>query len=55
VQAVKALPSRLQANVLPASVDVKLKLALVLVVVAGGEDVIVVSGGVVSRALIVQV
>ena len=36
----------MQAKVLFASVDVKLKLALVLVVVAGGFDVMLVSGGV---------
>jgi hypothetical protein len=34
--------------VLPASVDVKLKLALVLSVIAGGLDVIVVFGAVMS-------
>ena len=55
MQAVNGAPSRLQANVLPASVDVKLKLALVLLVGFGGADVIVVSGGVVSIALTVIV
>jgi hypothetical protein len=45
---VKGLPSRLQAKVLPASVAVKLKLALVLLVSAGGLAVIVVSGDAVS-------
>ncbi len=45
-------PSRLHAIVAPGSFDIKLKLALVLLVSAGGFAVIVVSGGVVS---IVQV
>ena len=44
----KALPSRLQPKVLPASVDVKLKIALVLFVNAAGLEVILVSGAVVS-------
>ena len=43
-----ALPSRLHVKVLPLSVDVKLKLAVVLAVVAGGFEVIFVSGGVIS-------
>jgi adenine deaminase len=51
-QAAKALPSRLHVKVLPASVAVKLKLALVLLVSADGLAVIVVSGDVTS---IVQV
>ena len=45
MQAVKALPSRLQPKVLPASVDVKLKIALVLFVNAAGLEVILVPGG----------
>jgi hypothetical protein len=45
----------LHSKELPASLDVKLKLALVLLVSAGGALVIVVSGGVVSPVLIVQV
>jgi hypothetical protein len=52
VQAVKEPASSLHSKVLPASVAVKLKLALVLLVVAAGLAVIVVSGAVVS---IVQV
>ena len=48
VQEAKAALSRLQAKVLPLSVAVKLKLALVLVVDACGAAVMVVSGGVVS-------
>jgi adenine deaminase len=52
VQAAKEPASSLQAKVLPASVAVKLKLALVLLVVADGLAVIVVSGAVAS---IVQV
>jgi uncharacterized membrane-anchored protein len=48
VQEVKEPASSLQAKVLLASVDVKLKLALVLLVVADGLAVIVVSGAVVS-------
>ena len=43
-----ALPSRLQAKVLLASVDAKLKLALILLLNAGGRAVMIVSGGVVS-------
>ena len=39
--------SRLQANY-PASLEVKLKLAVVLLVGDGGPEVIVVSGGVMS-------
>jgi hypothetical protein len=48
VHAAKEPASSLHSNVLPASVDVKLKLALVLLVVAAGLAVIVVSGAVVS-------
>jgi hypothetical protein len=48
VHAVKAAPSRLQANVEPASVDVKLKLGAVELLGFAGLEVIVVSGGVVS-------
>ena len=44
----KPAPSSLHSNVLPAFVAVKLKLALVLLVSAGGLAVIVVSGVVVS-------
>ena len=46
MQAAKAAPSRLHWNVEPASVDVKLKLADVELLTAGGADVIVVSGAV---------
>jgi adenine deaminase len=52
VQAAKAPASSLQAKVLLALVDVKLKLALVLLVTAAGLAVMVVSGNEVS---IVQV
>ena len=45
VQVLKAAPSRLQANVDPGMVDVKLKLAEVVVTVHEGPAVIVVSGG----------
>ena len=48
MQAAKALASSWQAKLLPAFVDVKLKLALLLVLVAGGAAVMVVSGAVVS-------
>ncbi len=48
MQAANALPSKLQAKVLPASVEVKLKLAALLVVVAVGPAVMLVSGGVMS-------
>jgi hypothetical protein len=48
VHAVNAALSRLHSNVLPASVEVKLKIALVLLVVAGGAEVIVVSAGMLS-------
>jgi adenine deaminase len=48
VQAAKTPASSLHSKVLLASVDVKLKLALVLLVVAAGLAVIVVSGAVVS-------
>ena len=41
----KAAPSRLQAKVDPLIVDVKLKLAEVVVTVPEGPAVIVVSGG----------
>ena len=44
--------SSAHSNVAPAGFDVKLKLALVLVVDAGGDEVIVVSGG--TGAVIVQ-
>ena len=47
-QAAKAAPSSAHSNVAPDGVDVKLKLALVLVVDAVGDDVMVVSGGAVS-------
>jgi hypothetical protein len=46
VQEVNAAPSRLHENVLFGSVDVKLKLAPVLVVGDTGLAVIVVSGGI---------
>jgi methylmalonyl-CoA mutase cobalamin-binding subunit len=45
----------LQVKVEPVSVDAKTMLALVLDVNAAGPDEIVVSGGVVSAGLIVQV
>ena len=45
VQVVKAEPSKLQVKVDPLIVDVKLKLAEVLVTVPEGPAVIVVSGG----------
>lgn len=48
VHAVREAPSRLHWNVELASLEVKAKEALVDVDVAGGPDVIVVSGGVVS-------
>ena len=48
----KAAPSSEHAKLEPPSLDVKLKLALVEFVAAGGAEVIVVSGAVVS---IVQV
>ena len=48
MQALKAAPSRLQVNEEPASVEVKLKLADVLVTVPERPDVIVVSGATVS-------
>jgi hypothetical protein len=48
VQAAKAAPSRLQANVEPASVDVKLKLGAVELLGLLGLAVIVVSGAVKS-------
>ena len=47
VQAANAAPSRAHWNV-PASFDEKVNVALVLVVVEGGPESIVVSGGVVS-------
>ena len=53
VQTAKAPASSAHSNVAPAGFDVKLKLALVLDVDAGGDDVIVVSGG--TGAVIVQV
>ena len=52
MQAAKAPASSLHSKVLLASVDVKLKLALVLLSIAGGLAVMLVSGAVVS---IVQV
>src|SRR5436309_14209036 len=48
VQSLKATPSSLQSKVLPALVAVKLKLAVVLLVRAGGLAVMVVAGAVVS-------
>lgn len=48
VQAEYRAPSRLHWNVEPASLELKLKLAEVELVTAGGADVIVVSGGAVS-------
>ena len=48
MQALKAAPSRLQPNVTPASVAVKLKLGEALLLRASGLAVIVVSGGVLS-------
>ena len=48
VQEVKALPSWLQANVLPGSVAVNANVALVLVLVSGGAEVMFVSGAMVS-------
>jgi len=46
---VKAAPSRLQASVAVASLAVKLKFAVVLLVYATGPEVIAVSGGVLSN------
>ena len=46
----KAAPSRLHWNVLPASFELKEKLALVWFVDAGGPELIVVSGAVTSMA-----
>ncbi len=46
MQGPKPAPSRLHSKLEPASVDVKLKLAEVEFVAAGGADVIVVSGAV---------
>ena len=48
MQAAKALASSWQAKLLPASVAVKLKLALLELLRAGGAAVMIVSGGVVS-------
>jgi hypothetical protein len=48
VQAAKAAPSSLHSKLEPDSLDENVKLALVLVVVAGGALPIVVSGAVVS-------
>jgi hypothetical protein len=48
VHEAKAAPSSLHSNVLPASVDVNVKLALIELVAAGGFDVIVVFGSVAS-------
>ena len=48
MQAPNAAPSSLHSKVLPALVAVKLKVALVLLVRAGGFAVMVVSGAVVS-------
>jgi hypothetical protein len=45
---VNAAPSRLQANVLPGSVDAKEKLALLASLNSGGLEMIEVSGAVVS-------
>src|SRR5437899_10420441 len=47
-QECNALPSRPHSNLIPRSVDLKLKLALVLLGSAGGLVVMVVSGAVVS-------
>ena len=47
-QALKAAPSSRHWKLLPVSLDVKLKLALVWFVGDGGAEVIVVCGGVVS-------
>ena len=52
MQVVNAAPSSAHWKVAPAGIDVKLKLAFVLVVDAAGEDVMVVSGG--TGAVIVQ-
>jgi hypothetical protein len=48
LQAVKAARSRLQSNLLDGSAELKRKLAFVLVLIAAGPDVIVVSGGAAS-------
>ena len=48
MQPVNAPPSRLHANVLFGKVDVKLNVALVLLLGLAGPEVIVVSGAVVS-------
>ena len=55
VHAVKAAPSRLQANVEPASVDVNGIDASAVATVPVGPPVIVVSGGVVSATFTIQV
>jgi hypothetical protein len=48
VHGLKLAPSMLHLNVDPGSLELKLKLALVWFVGFAGEDVIIVSGGVVS-------
>ena len=49
----KGTPLKLHANV-PGSVEINVNVALVLLVGSAGTEVIVVSGGVVSSALIIQ-
>jgi hypothetical protein len=48
VQAAKGAPSRLHSKVLPASLEVKLKLASGLLLGSGGLESIVVSGAAAS-------
>jgi hypothetical protein len=52
VQAANAAPSRLHSNVLPGSLDVNVKLALVSVVAAAGAELMVVAGGVPSTTTV---
>ena len=52
VQAAKAAPSKRHWKLLPAAVDVKLKLALLLLVGFDGFAVIFVSGAVVSASMV---
>ena len=55
VQAANGTASNRHWNVLPGSLDVNVKLAPVAVVTAAGLPVMVVSGGVISAVVIVQV
>ena len=55
VHAANAAESKRHWNVLPASLELNVKLAVVAVVTAAGPPVMVVSGGVMSAVVIVQV